>query len=166
MGTTATVVYLWKKEDKKFLQASNVGDSTAFLWYSFFFTYYPYFSFFTFLTQSITVEMECPFGLPLITNLVPKKRKKEWGSRVWRFLTIKLESMVDFIMTYYIYVIICLYVFVGLAVSRSLGNHFVKEQNIGMSSTPYPFRTIPYIITIIISIKYYFDKVVVMWENA
>lgn len=25
----------------------------------------------------------------------------------------------------------------GLAVSRSLGNHFVKEQNIGMIATPY-----------------------------
>jgi hypothetical protein len=31
MGTTATVVYLWQKGGHKYLQASNVGDSTSFL---------------------------------------------------------------------------------------------------------------------------------------
>lgn len=33
-GSTATAVYVWAAGGKRFLQAANVGDSTAFLWYS------------------------------------------------------------------------------------------------------------------------------------
>lgn len=33
-GATATAVILWKHGDDRYLQAANVGDSAAYLWYS------------------------------------------------------------------------------------------------------------------------------------
>jgi protein phosphatase len=34
-GCTATVVFIWKEGEQRFLQAANVGDSEAFLRYNF-----------------------------------------------------------------------------------------------------------------------------------
>ncbi len=35
-GATATAVFVWTEEGKRYLQAANVGDSAAFLRYHFF----------------------------------------------------------------------------------------------------------------------------------
>jgi protein phosphatase PTC1 len=95
MGTTATVVYLWQKEGKKYLQASNVGDSTAFL---------------------------CRNGVSVRLTVDHKPSMTEEKERM-RLAGIEISDNQTRIN--------------GLAVSRSLGNHFVKEQKIGMIATPY-----------------------------
>ena len=37
VGATATVVMIWSVGEDRYLQASNLGDSFAFLWYNYFY---------------------------------------------------------------------------------------------------------------------------------
>jgi hypothetical protein len=54
--------------------------------------------------------------------------------------------------------ILIVFICEGLAVSRSLGNHFVKEQNIGMIAIPY------LVLVLFVSRKYFYR--LDMLENA
>jgi len=95
VGTTATIVYIWKEGEDRFLMAANLGDSSAFL-----------------CRDNVAVELTTDHKL---TNPLEKQRLKDAGIE-----TLDNQTRIN-----------------GLAVSRALGDHFVKEQNIGLIADPF-----------------------------
>ncbi|EGC30859.1 hypothetical protein DICPUDRAFT_157361 [Dictyostelium purpureum] len=95
-GCTATISLIWKtKDNQRYLQVGNVGDSSAFLCRN---------------GQAIELTLDHKANDPS-----EKQRMIDSGIPVG-----ENQTRIN-----------------GVAVSRSLGNHFIKEQNIGMISDPH-----------------------------
>jgi len=95
VGATATVVYIWRIDGYRYLQAANLGDSAAYLCRG---------------DKAVQLTVDHKASDPK-----EKQRMREAGIDI-----SDTQSRIN-----------------GISVSRSLGNHFVKEQNIGMSAEPF-----------------------------
>eukprot|EP01105_Mastigella_eilhardi_P017624 TRINITY_DN4056_c0_g1_i2.p1 TRINITY_DN4056_c0_g1~~TRINITY_DN4056_c0_g1_i2.p1 ORF type:complete len:497 (-),score=101.20 TRINITY_DN4056_c0_g1_i2:51-1541(-) len=95
MGSTCTVVVLWRVGGKRLLQAANVGDSSAYLW-----------------RDGAAIHLSEPHKA---TSPSERQRLLSVG--------IKMEPKQTRIN--------------GVAVSRALGIHFIKENSLGVISSPF-----------------------------
>jgi serine/threonine protein phosphatase PrpC len=103
-GTTASVVFVWKAGEDRYLQAGNVGDSTAFLCRNG-------------MAEMITKDHK-------VTDADEIARLKQGG-----FSYTEGQTRIN-----------------GLAVSRALGDHFLKQNNLGVIVEPYispPYKLNP-----------------------
>jgi serine/threonine protein phosphatase PrpC len=100
VGATATVLYLWQVNEDRYLQAANVGDSTAFL-----------------CRDGVAIQLTVDHKP---SEPSERQRMREAGLEV-----SDNQTRIN-----------------GLAVSRTLGDHFVKQQNIGMIGLPHVSKSI------------------------
>jgi len=94
-GATATVVFVWSDQGKRYLQAANVGDSAAYL-----------------RRGNQTVKLTYDHK---VTDQGERERLLQMGNELSPTAT-RIN---------------------GLAVSRALGDHFIKENNLGLIAEPY-----------------------------
>jgi protein phosphatase len=97
MGCTATAVFVWQVDDKRYVQAANVGDSTAFL--------------------------NRGSGGVLWLTRDHKASSEEERERI-RASGAEINSGQTRVSG-------------GLAVSRALGDHFLKNEKVGLIAEPY-----------------------------
>jgi protein phosphatase len=102
-GATATVAFVWKAGEDRYLQVANVGDSTAFL------------------CRNGTAELLSRDHK--VTGADEIARLKQGG-----FPYSEGQTRIN-----------------GLAVSRALGDHFLKQNNLGVIVEP--FISVPYKLT-------------------
>lgn len=107
-GCTATTIYVWEENGKRFLQSANVGDSAAYLFRG---------------NEIIPLTKGKRTPNKFLLNLLdhkpsnPDERKRIIESGV------ELSSTQTRIG--------------GLAVSRALGDHFLKQENTGVTGVPH-----------------------------
>lgn len=95
-GTTATTVYLWQDGEDRYLQAANVGDSTAFLCRD---------------GEAIWLTKDHK-----VSDADEQERLKQLGPQAWH----PGKSRIN-----------------GLAVSRAMGDFFVKNEGLGLIGEPF-----------------------------
>lgn len=123
-GTTATAVLIWRVNGVCYLQAANVGDSTAFLKYFFFFHFiqnfiWPENLFLSFFFSSRNGKAQSLSKNHKVQDPSERKRMKLAGMKL-----AKGQNRIN-----------------GLAVSRVLGDHFIKDNYPGVIAEPYTSKT-------------------------
>ena len=118
-GATATAVWFWRKDGVRYVQTANVGDSTAFLCRD---------------GKAITLSFDHK-----VNEASERKRLLEAGLQLNEGAT-RINGIFIIFFNLFSFISILISILLkkkGLAVSRALGDHFVKDNFKGVTAEPY-----------------------------